>query len=866
MHPATPAPEPVAHRADAQLPPLQALRGLDAAQARQRLQTEGPNLLPGAAPRGWLRVAAGVLLEPMLLMLLGAGSIYLLLGDRGEALALLGFVLVVIAITLLQQQRSEHALQALRELAAPRAAVIRDGSELRIPAREVVRGDLLLLREGDRIAADARVLHGQLQVDESLLSGESSSVDRGPPRAAQPAGDLVCAGTQVTQGMAVAQVVATAAATAIGRIGADLAQLPHAASPLQRSTLRLICRLALLAWLLAAALACIEWGLRGQALLPSVLSGIALAMALLPEEIPVIFQVFLGLGAWRIARERVLARQIPAVETLGAISVLAVDKTGTLTSNRMRLVALRTARASFDAGSPQPLPEEFHSLLEYASLATPADPFDPMEQAIRELAARCLQGTEHLHEGASTQAEYALSPAILAMTRVLQADARAPRRELLLATKGAPEAVIDLCHLPAAQAQALRAQVEELAAGGLRVLGVARGSWEVPRAAKQVEWPASQHDFAFEFLGLLGFFDPPREGVAQALDECRAAGVRVIMLTGDHPATARALALQVGLAPQPRLLDGAQIDGLDDAALSLRMREVQACARLQPRHKLRLVRALQAAGEVVAMTGDGVNDAPALRAADVGVAMGAHGTDVAREAAALVLLDDRFASLVAAMRQGRRIADNLAKALAFIAAAHVPVVALALLPPLLGWPALLLPLHIVLLQLIIDPACSLLFEAEPAAADLMRRPPRPRHATPFAAARLRPAFAQGGGLALLLLGGCAWMLARGWPAPQVRAAMFLALVAGIVLLILAARDPRRAAWRNLLPRNPWLPRLALAALAMLLAWMAFPGLGRLLGFGGARLPALAAALATLLAFAAWLEAQRRLFARRPAAA
>ena len=846
------------------LPDPESLRGLDQAQAAALLLRHGPNALPGSAPRGLLRSVAELLREPMLLMLLAAGGIYLALGDRAEAAALLVFVFVVLGIALTQQRKTEHALQALRELSAPRACVIRDGAQRRIAARELVPSDLLVLREGDRIAADARVLHGQMRVDESLLSGESAMVDRGAPRPGAPAGDLVYAGTQVTQGTAVAEVVATGSASAFGRIGESLATTRSEDSRLQRAAARLVRRLAVLAWGFAALLALLEWQLRGRGALPSLLSGIALAMALLPEEIPVVLGVFLGLGAWRMAARQVLARRIPAVEALGGVTVLAADKTGTLTVNRMQLACLRTPHAEFDSATAGALPEEFHELLEFAMLATPPDPFDPMERAIRELAHQRLRGTEHLHERVQLQAEYPLSPRILAMTRVVRTDATTAPGACLLATKGAPEAIVDLCHLdqtpgrPGPDPERLREQVDALAARGLRVLAVARGVWNCPHAdPRAADWPATQHDFDFEFLGLLGFFDPPREGVAQAVAACRDAGVRVIMLTGDHPATARAVAAQVGVSRHARLLLGDDIDSLDDAALAERLRDTEVCARLQPRHKLRLVRALQADAQVVAMTGDGVNDAPALKAADVGIAMGERGSDVAREAASLVLLDDSFASIVEAMRQGRRVWDNLAKAMRFIVAVHVPVVALALLPPLLGWPPLLMPLHIVLLQLVIDPACSVMFEAEPAASDLMHRPPRPPQSTPFDARRLLPALAQGSGLAAALLGGCAWLLGHGWNAPDTRAAVFVALVAGVLLLILASRDPRRAPWRNLRPANAWLGWLALGTV-LLLGALLLPALRGITAFGAWRMPMALAALAMLLPFLAWLEALRRL--------
>ena len=875
---------------ESQAPPaIPARQGLSAAEAARRLATEGPNLLPGSAPKSTLAIVRDVVTEPMFLMLLAAGSIYLALGDRGEALFLLGFVFVVIGITLAQERKTQRALESLRDLSAPRALVIRDGQEQRIAGREVVRGDLLVLHEGDRIAADALLIDGQLEVDESLLTGEAVPVVKlplaqdsqnaqasasaeapatraGPPQARPaPSGGsaahevasvgAIYASTVVTRGVAVAQVCATAAHTAVGRIGADLAATVEPPSALQQGSRRLVRNLGIGALVLALAQVLLGWWWNSRPLLESLLSGIALAMAILPEEIPVILTVFLALGAWRISHQKVLTRRVTAVEALGAITVLAVDKTGTLTMNRMAVAELTSGEQHFRPESASELPEHFHLLAEFAMLATPADPFDPMEKAIQHFGHQWLQGTEHVHDGREPEFEYALSGEILAMTRVFASD---EPNVHLLATKGAPEAVADLCHLDAAQQGAIRRQVEAMAERGLRVLGVARGRWKgaAPAPGQSPPWPQSQHDFDFDFLGLVALADPPRTEVPAALAECRRAGVRVIMMTGDHPATARAIAQQVGLSDRPDVITGAQLEGLDDASLSERLRHVDLCARLKPQHKLRLVQLLRASGEVVAMTGDGVNDAPALKAADVGIAMGERGTDVAREAAALVLLDDSFARIVAAIRQGRRIDSNIRKAVRFVFAVHVPIIGLALVPTLLHWPVLLLPVHIVLLELLIDPACSIVFEAEAEDSDTMARAPRPVSDSPFAAAPLLWSVLQGLGLAAVLLGGQAWLVHRGWHPDQGRTVVFGTLVLCVLLLILANRDLSRPALLGVTDPNPWLWRIAAAMVVLLAAVMGIAWLRHLMGLAlpGAQGAVVAGCLLALCLV--WLELVR----------
>jgi len=716
---------------------------------------------------------------------------------------------------------------------------VRDGQEIRIPGREVVRGDVLVLHEGDRIPADALLLDGQLSVDESLLTGEAVPVNKSPSTS-------LFASTVVTKGVGLAEVSTIGVNTAVGRIGQALASTQEAPSGLQQASRKLIIVLTIVGLTFATLLVLLGWLWDGRAFLDSLLSGIALAMAILPEEIPVILTVFLALGAWRISKQKVLTRRVSAVEALGAITVLAVDKTGTLTQNRMKMEELVAAGTTFTNEGANTLPETFHELAEFTLLATPLDPFDPMEKAIQTFAQQWLKGTEHWHSQAP-EFQYDLSAEILAMTQVFSSN---DPNTHLLACKGAPEAVADLCHLPTAERDIIHQQVLSMAERGLRVLGVAKGQWQ------SKELPPSQHDFTFTFLGLVGFVDPPRPEVPAAIAECRAAGVRIIMMTGDHPATARAIAQQVNLSTRTAVMTGAEVASLSDAELHKQLQHVDMFTRLQPEQKLRLVQILQQNGEVVAMTGDGVNDAPALKAANIGIAMGERGTDVAREAAALVLLDDSFASIVAAIRQGRRIYDNITKATAFTFAVHMPIIVLALIPALLHWPVLLLPVHIVLLELLIDPACSIVFEAEPEASDIMTRPPRKLTDSPFAFSTLLYPLLQGIGMAEVLLLGYWLMDGQGFQADEIRGAMFMGLVLGLCLLILANRNAARSLLHGLTASNPWIWRIFGAVGLLLVVVFTVPVLRDVMGFSVMGIPQLVAGMALVLGIGVSLEVLR----------
>ncbi len=815
--------------------------GLPSETAIARLKQEGYNELPSAQSRSLWSIAWDMVQDPIFLLLVGGSIVYWILGDLQEALILLGFVIFLMGISLYQEGKTEHALEALRDLSSPRALVIRDGERKRIAGREVVREDILVLAEGDRVPADAIILScSNLSTDESLLTGESlpvrkvaAAIDaKDSPEMARPGGDdlpFVYSGTLVVQGQGVAQVRAIGAQTEMGKIGNALQTVKAELTPLQREMNRLVSRLFGIALALCVAIVII-YGFTTGDWLKGILAGITLAMAILPNEFPVVVTLFLALGAWRISRNHVLARHASAVETLGSATVLCVDKTGTLTLNQMAVQQLfphnseNTQPYDLSLHSQEPLPEAVHELVEYCILASQRDPFDPMEKAFKQLGDRYLAHTEHLHKDWKLLREYPLSPHLLAMSHVWQS---ADGKQYEVAAKGAPEAIADLCHFTLQQQQAVTAQVSKMASQGLRVLGVAKASllgapppFLPPHPSlKPDHLPDQQHDFSFQFIGLVGLSDPVRPTVAAAIQECYAAGVRVVMITGDYPETAQTIARQIGLLQMGAILTGAELDQMSDADLQQRIQSTNIFARAVPEQKLRLVNALKAKGEVVAMTGDGVNDAPALKSAQIGIAMGQHGTDVARESAALVLLDDDFSSIVQAVKLGRRIFDNLRKAMAYLVAVHIPIAGMSLIPVLFKLPLVLLPIHIAFLHLIIDPACSIVLEAEPAEPNVMKRPPRNPKEPLFGRKTIRLALLQGlGSLAIVLvIFGIAVYRKQG--ELNARALTFTTLILANLGLILSERSSSRLSLKVLRSPNAalwWVVGGGLVFLALVL--------------------------------------------------
>lgn len=739
--------------------------GLTKSEAERRLVSDGPNLLPSAKPKNFIQLITAVLREPMLILLVSAGVINFILAEFLDGSILMLTVFIVVGISLYQERRTERALIAIRDLSSPRALVVRDGIEARIPGRDVVRGDLVILSEGDRVPADGRLVStSNLSADESMLTGESLSVLKQP-------NDPVYLGTLIVKGYGRAIMESTGAKTELGKIGKALQTIEIERTHLQKEVDRIV-RVVAVAAIVAAVAVVVIYGVTRGNWLEGALAGIAASMALIPEEFPVILTVFLAIGAWRMSQKRVITRRAPVIETLGSATVICVDKTGTLTMNQMAVHEINVDGELYVVGEDA-IPDKYREIMQSALLASPINPFDPMDKAFHAISSH--------EENWELIREYPISNKLLAISHVWDSPAK---DGFVVAAKGAPEAIAGLCRLDDQEIQAIIKDVDDATGRGYRVIGVAKAKFD-----PQSELPDSPHAFEFEFLGLIHLHDPVRPGVPEAVAECARAGVRTVMITGDYPGTALSIAKEVGLNYQGGVITGLELEELSDSELAERIKTVSVFARMVPEQKLRLIRALKLNGEVVGMTGDGVNDAPALRAADIGIAMGGRGTDVAREAASLVITDDDFTSIAGGIRQGRGIFANLQKAMSYAIAVHVPIFGMALIPVLnKHWPLVLLPAQIAFLELIIDPACSVVFESEAPDPEIMNRKPRGVNEKMFNKQILGISIAQGAGVLVAVLTMYLWAIISDKSDDQVRTLSFATLMLGNIALILVNRS------------------------------------------------------------------------------
>ncbi|MFZ2205412.1 MAG: cation-translocating P-type ATPase [Minisyncoccia bacterium] len=802
-------------------------QGLSEIEVNQILKKDGFNELPSKKKSSSFSILVKIFSEPMLILLVSAAIIYLFMGEIRDASLLVVSTFVVIGITFYQERKTEKTLEALRELSSPRALVIRSGLQKKIAGRDLVVGDIIIIHEGDRVPADSVVLSCEnLAIDESFLTGESIPVRKikwdEKMEITRPGGDdlpFAYSGSMIISGRGVARVISTGLNTEIGKIGKSLENIKDEDTLLHKETKKIVRSVATVGFILCGFLVLYYVLVKGS-IVNGLLAGLTLSMAIIPEEFPIVLLIFLTLGAWRISKKNVLTRHSAAIETLGAATVLCADKTGTLTQNKMELSYLYADGMLYnlDDSKQIELPIQFRNLLEYGVLASQKDLFDPIEKELNKMGSLYLNNTKSSDSNWSLIKEYPLSKKLLVLSHVWQSK---NNNELTVASKGAPEAVLSLCHIDNHQKTKILQKVKEMSEKGLRVIGVASA------VVSPENLTEDQHDFSFEFVGLLGFIDMARDTVPFAIKEAYEAGIRVIMITGDYPGTAQFIAKKIGIKNSDEYLTGEDLETMSHLELTEKIKTINIFARVYPEQKLLIVNALKANGEIVAMTGDGVNDAPALKTAHIGVAMGQRGTDVAREASSLVLLDDDFSSIVSAVRLGRRIYDNLKRAMGYLLAVHVPIAGMSLLPLAFGLPVVLFPAHIAFLEFIIDPACSTVFESENEDKNIMKRKPRNLHKSMFNFKTVLISLLQGFGVLIVTFALFYFVIKNGRSETEARSFAFSSLVLSNLMLIVINLSWSKSVHKIIVGGNRILYAVFIGAILSLMAVLYVPFLADL---------------------------------------
>ena len=690
------------------------MKGLTNEEVKLAREKFGSNVLIKEKKENFLMKILEVIKEPMFLLLMIAAIIYFILGEPKDGSIMLIFVFGVISIEVIQEWKTDKTLKALKNLSAPHIEVIRNSERILINSEELVPGDLMIITEGIKIPADGKVIYSNdLCVDESSLTGEALGVwkcsECNGDSEQYFRKDYCYAGTLVIQGSGVILVKQIGTNTEYGKIGKNVSENVEEDTPLQKQTGKLVKVCAGIAGVLFALVSGMTY-LNLQDLIfkdriiQSILSGVTLAMAMIPEEFPVVLTVFLSMGAWRLAKKNSLVRKLPSVETLGAISVLCVDKTGTITMNEMTLD---------EAWS---IDRNVKHLLEVMGMACETDPYDPMEKAMLKYCEKNNISKEFLFSG-KLIAEYSFTHEKKMMGHVWKRE-----EGTIVSAKGSPEKILSICNLNDEERKKIEDKIYNMSSKGLRVIAIAKMNINNEEEVKN-----TLEECNLKFLGLVGLLDPPREGIKENIEICNRAGIRVVMITGDNGITASSIARKVGISHSGEIITGDELDKMSDAELREKVKHTNIFSRVIPEHKMRIVKAFKENGEIVGMTGDGVNDAPALKYADIGIAMGKRGSEVSREAADLILLDDNFSTIVDTVKDGRRIYDNIRRAIGYIFTIHIPIAFASIIASILGIGSsmlLLLPVHVVLLELIIDPTCSIVLEREPAEIDIMKRKPR----------------------------------------------------------------------------------------------------------------------------------------------
>ena len=814
--------------------------GLTDAEVIAARTTHGRNTIEDKSGGAFWPAVKSTVLEPMFLLLLATSSIYFVLGERTEAYFMAGAIVLVSAISIYQDSRSRKALAALHAFSEAQATVIRNNAVVKVPVEEVVVGDHAVAEEGSLLAADGIIVQSNdFSVNESILTGEAFAVAR---NADDPELAKVSKGTQVVSGLAVYRVTAVGKGTQLGRISTSLAAIEVPPTPLQQQITRFVRNMAIVGVVVFAAVWAVAYS-RSGSLLDSLLTGLTLAMSILPEEIPVAFATFLALGAWRLAKQGVIVKRSTTVETLGSATVICTDKTGTITENRMSLAQLFVQANGQTLAADAWTSAEARRVIEVAMWASEPVPFDPMEVALHDAYKK--NTVRDRRPDFRMAHEYPLGGKPPMMTHVFANDAG----ERIIACKGAPERVLRQSSLSDGEKTSVLAQVETLAGQGLRVLGVA----EAERSGEV--YPKDQEEFTLDFLGLVAFNDPPKANIAAVFRQFYDAGIEVKIITGDNALTTAAIAKQAGFRGSEKTMNGEDMMKLDDNALRIAVKDTNIFTRMFPEAKLRIINALQAEGHVVAMTGDGVNDGPALKAAHIGIAMGQRGSELAKEAASLILVNDDLGNMVDAVAMGRKIYGNLKKAIQYIISIHIPIILTVALPLFLGWvyPNIFTPLHVIFLELIMGPTCSIVYENEPLETDGMRRPPRPLSLTFLTWKELSISLWQGLVITLGTLGMYQLAVQQGHSEELTRAMVFSALVFANIGLTLVNRSFTGSVFSTFSYSNGLLRIILLLTVGLLAAVLYVPLFRDFFQLASPSLPQLATAAAIGLASVAWFE-------------
>jgi len=750
------------------------IAGLSNNQVLEAREKFGTNQLNYKKENGFWDALKSLVKEPMLILLLVAASIYFISGDVGDGLFMAFAIVLVAAISLYQDSRSRNALEKLKNFTQAKCKVIRNGNTEEINSEDLVLGDSLIVEEGTAIAADGAIVHSNdFSVNESILTGESMSVSKDK----DSEDHFVYKGTTVASGLAIVTITAIGNETKLGKIGKSLESIEEEKTPLELQINNFVKKMVLA----GAVVFVVVWAInyfQSHQLLDSLLKSLTLAMSILPEEIPVAFTTFMALGAWRLMKLGIVVKQMKTVETLGSATVICTDKTGTITENKMGLAKLFLLDSQNITDAEHISNDAEKALLRLAMWASEPIPFDPMEIVLHDAYAKTHHKDERKHY--KMIHEYPLDGKPPMMTHLFEDKAG----HRIIATKGAPEALMNVCNLSAEEKTQIEAAIDGLAVDGYRLLAVAEADFAGNN------FPATQQEFQFQFKGMVAFYDPPKKNIKAVLKHFYKAGIKVKIVTGDNAATTTAIAKQIGFKGYEKSITGEELMQLSEEALSATVLDTQLFTRMFPDAKLKIIEALKAQQEIVAMTGDGVNDGPALKAAHIGIAMGKKGTEIAKQAASLILVNDDFSKMVDAVAMGRKIYTNLKKAIQYIISIHIPIILTVFIPLVLGWiyPNIFTPVHIIFLELIMGPTCSIIYENEPMEANTMKQPPRPFTTTFFNWKELATSIIQGLFITAGTLSAYQYAVYQGFPESTTRTMVFTVLVAANVFLTLVNRS------------------------------------------------------------------------------